>query len=76
MAFHRGAELQLAAQAGVIDNMGAVGLQHVLNDADGLGIVVLLDGLCCQLLVAEESRRECLGMFAGNVVQIVGLQVA
>ena len=55
VAVHRRAELQLAAQLGMIDDMRAVGLQHVLDDTDGLGIVVLVDGLLGQLLVAQET---------------------
>ena len=28
------------------------------------------------MLVAQETRRECLGVFAGDMVQVVGLHVA
>ena len=75
MTIYRGTEFQLATQLGMIDDVGAVGLQHVLNNADGLGIVVLRDGLCCQLLIATESWRKCFGMLAGYMVEIVGLHV-
>ena len=40
MAVHRGVELQFAAQLGMIDDMRTVGLQHVLNDAHGLGVIL------------------------------------
>ena len=77
MAVHRGAELQLTAQVGMIDDMGAVGLHHILKDAHGLSqIIVLIDSFCSQLLVAEESRREYFRMLMGDVVQVVGFHVA
>ena len=41
MAVHRGVELQFAAQLGMIDDMRTIGLQHVLNDAHGLGVILL-----------------------------------
>ena len=44
MAVHRGAELDLAAQLGMIDDMCAVGLEHILNDALRLGKIVFIDG--------------------------------
>ena len=45
MSVHRGAELQLATQLGMVDDMGAVGLEHILNDAHGLRVVALINGL-------------------------------
>ena len=60
----------------MIDDMGAVGLYHVLNDTDGFGIVVVLDGLCCLLLIAKESRRKGFGVLTGDMVEVVGFHVA
>ena len=76
MAVHGGAELQLATQLGMIDDVGAVGLQHILKYADGLGVIILVDGLLGEPLVTEESRRERLGMLTGDIVQVVGLHMA
>ena len=76
MAVHGGAELQFAAQLGVIDDMCAVGLHHILQDANSLGIIVVFDGLGCLLLVAEKSGRQCFRMFTGNIIQVVGLHMA
>ena len=45
MSVHRGAELQLATQLGMVDNMGAIGLEHILNDAHGLRVVALINSL-------------------------------
>ena len=41
----------------MIDDMSAVGLEHILNDALGFCQIILIDGLRCQLLVANKSRR-------------------
>ncbi len=76
MAVHRCTELYLATQLGMIDDMGAVGLEHILNDTHGLGIILLLERLGGQLLVAAESRRKDFGMLAGNIVQVIRLQMA
>ena len=73
---HRGAKLQLATQLGMIDDMGTIGLEHVLDDAYSLGVVSVFKGLGSQILIAEESWRQYFRMLAGNIVQVVRLQMA
>ena len=60
----------------MVDDMGTVGLQHVLKNTHGLGKIVLFVGLCSQLLVAEESRGQYFGMLTGYIVQVVRFQMA
>ena len=57
MAVHGGRELQLATQLGMIDDMRTIGLQHVLQNTYGFRLVViLLDGVFSELLIAQEAR--------------------
>ena len=60
----------------MVDDVGAVGLEHVLDDAHGLGQISLFDGCRRQLLITEESGREGLGMLACDIVEVVGLEMA
>ena len=52
----------------MIDDMGSVGLKHILQDAHSLSLIILTEGIGSQLLVSEESRREGLGMLASDIV--------